>query len=107
MRRVSEILGRIERSSEDGIAVVTLVGEFDLSNAVELVDMLESLTPDPGQRRRVVLDVAGMDYMDSTALNVLVFGRAHGLDLTLRGLHGRPRRIIEVAGLLHLFELED
>jgi anti-sigma B factor antagonist len=58
----------------DGAVVVRLVGELDLYNAA---DVRESLLPlcaeQPG---RLVVDLAQVDFVDSTALGVLIEARS-------------------------------
>ncbi|MEU6389069.1 STAS domain-containing protein [Streptomyces sp. NPDC046939] len=49
----------------DGAAVLTAVGEIDMSNAAELAAALE------GTSGALVLDLTGVEYLDSAGLSVL------------------------------------
>jgi anti-sigma B factor antagonist len=51
-------------------AVVTVTGELDLSNSAQLFECLHDAI-DSGVSE-VILDVAGLTYMDSTGLSILV-----------------------------------
>ncbi len=56
-------------SDRDGLTLLELGGELDLSSSPRLVDALEALT---GEDRRVVIDLRGLSFMDSTGLAVLL-----------------------------------
>ncbi|WP_030211495.1 STAS domain-containing protein [Streptomyces bikiniensis] len=58
----------------DGTAVLTAVGEIDMSNTGSLADALDR-TPGP-----LVLDLTAVDYLDSAGLSVL-FSHADRLEL--------------------------
>ncbi len=58
---------------DDGV-VIRLVGELDLYNAPEIRQaLLEVCSEQPG---RLVVDLAEVDFVDSTALGVLIEARA-------------------------------
>ncbi len=79
--------------------VVHLAGELDLYNAEEL---RAALAQAMGARpRRVVLDLAGVDFLDSTALGVLIEARSKlGRDgLALAAPQIETRRALQVSGL--------
>jgi anti-sigma B factor antagonist len=62
----------IDRS--DGAIVIHLVGELDLYNAPEIRSaLLEVCEEQPG---RLIIDLAEVDFVDSTALGVLIEARA-------------------------------
>jgi anti-sigma B factor antagonist len=92
----------------DGTVVVHLCGELDLYNADELRDALEAvLEPRP---KRVVVDLERVDFIDSTALGVLIEARlrlenARGFVLAAPGVE--PRRTLEVSGIAEHFGLFD
>jgi anti-sigma B factor antagonist len=56
------------RRGTDGPAVVTAVGETDMSNADSFRDALGQAAPEGG---RFVVDLTGVPYLDSAGLNVL------------------------------------
>lgn len=88
----------------DDTAVMTVDGEIDLATAPLLKEALERL--DDGQH--VVVDCAGMEFMDSTGLNLLVTQakrvRQAGGSLHLRHTSPAAQRILKLSGLSGLIE---
>ncbi|MFE9674520.1 STAS domain-containing protein [Streptomyces sp. NPDC006259] len=58
----------------DGTALLTAVGEIDMTNTEALADALDTT------HGLVLLDLTGVEYLDSAGLNVL-FARADRLEL--------------------------
>jgi anti-sigma B factor antagonist len=95
--------------SETGDAVVVrLAGELDLYTAPAVrAALLESIERRPA---RLVVDLADVTFIDSTALGALVEARARvgtkdGLVLAAPGLEAR--RALEVSGLHRHFEVRE
>jgi anti-sigma B factor antagonist len=65
-------VGKIER--RDGAVVAFLVGELDLYNAPALREALLEVAAE--QPERLVIDLRDVDFVDSTALGVLIETRA-------------------------------
>ena len=84
----------------DGSIVVSLAGELDLYNAHEVRDaLLQCCAESP---ERLVVDLSGVTFIDSTALGVLIEARARlanrrGFLLAAPGIE--TRRALEVSGL--------
>ncbi len=85
--------------SRNGAAVITLAGELDLYNAEEVRTALakaidEGATP-------IVVDMAAVEFMDSTALGVLIEARSRlgGDGLRLAAPQLGTRRTLQVSGL--------
>jgi anti-sigma B factor antagonist len=82
-----------------GAVVVHLAGELDLYNAEELRASLARATE--GRPSRVVLDLADVDFLDSTALGVLI--EAHSKlerdGLALAAPQLETRRTLQVSGI--------
>lgn len=84
----------------DGAVVVTLAGELDLYNAEEVRGaLLEACATEP---QKLVVDLEGVRFIDSTALGVLIEARSRladrsGFRLAAPGLE--TRRALEVSGL--------
>jgi anti-anti-sigma factor len=78
---------------ENGRVTVTIAGEIDLYTASELERALEQ------DASEFVVDLLDCDFIDSTALGVLVAARARVDSLTLiaRGLE--VQRILEISGI--------
>jgi anti-sigma B factor antagonist len=88
--------------------VVSLAGEADLYSAPALREELDRVVARGG--RRVIVDLAGATFVDSTAL--AVFAHAHGRlreaggELVLVSDDRRIVRTFEIAGLRRIFTLE-
>jgi anti-sigma B factor antagonist len=85
--------------SRDGGVVVQLAGELDLYNAEEVRRALaEAIASGP---RRIVVDMTEVEFVDSTALGVLVEARSQlGHDaFRLAAPQLGTRRTLEVSGL--------
>ena len=95
-------------SRNDGHVVVTLAGELDLYNAHEVREaLLECCSEAP---QRLVVDLSGVKFIDSTALGVLIEARSRMADrssfrLAAPGLE--TRRALEVSGLDRHFLVHD
>lgn len=91
-------------------AVLTLIGELDLTGAPLLRDIVVALAEAPTGAPRVVCDLTELQFVDSTGLGLFVEGLARlreaGGDLQLRSLQGAPRRAMELTGLDKVFDLE-
>jgi anti-anti-sigma factor len=92
----------------DGATVVSLAGELDLYNAEDVrAALLESSTEKPSV---LVIDLAEVTFIDSTALGVLVEARSHFDDpnrLRLAAPAAETRRALEVSGLDRHFSVHD
>jgi anti-sigma B factor antagonist len=89
-----------------GAITVRLSGEIDVANATALTDALEAVS-EPG--RRLVLDMAGVSFIDSSGINVLLravswSGDRHG-GLTIADASVNVRKILEILGLTEHFGL--
>jgi anti-sigma B factor antagonist len=85
--------------SVDGAVVVRLAGELDLYNAEEIRAALAQAIE--GSPRRVVVDMGDVEFVDSTALGVLIEAHSKlGRDrLALAAPQLDTRRTLQVSGL--------
>jgi anti-sigma B factor antagonist len=96
----------VERNG--GATVVTLAGELDLYNAHVVRDaLLQACSESP---ERLVVDLSGVKFMDSTALGVLIEARTRMANrraflLAAPGLE--TRRALEISGLDRHFSVHD
>jgi anti-sigma B factor antagonist len=94
-------MARIEVDSryEDGVAIVALRGELDMAGTPDLEDALRAAEDEPGVRG-IVVDLSGLDFMDSSGLRAVVLAdqrfRGAGIPFALvRG--GEPvHRVFEI-----------
>jgi anti-sigma B factor antagonist len=77
--------------------VVRLAGELDLATVGELAAPLADLLAREPQP--IVLDLDGLDFMDSSGVAVLIRIANHFERLRTRGATPAVRRVIEVLGL--------
>jgi anti-sigma B factor antagonist len=96
----------IER--EDGACVVRLAGELDLYNANDVRQALFDACAD--RPERLVVDLGEVDFVDSTALGVLIEARTKLTDkrafiLAAPGLE--TRRALEISGLDRHFSVHE
>jgi anti-sigma B factor antagonist len=92
-------VGEIERR-EGGAVVVHLVGELDLYNAPEVRTALLELTAE--QPERLVIDLGEVDFVDSTALGVLIEARtklANRRSFLLAAPGLETHRALQISGL--------
>lgn len=92
---------RTEVSDVAGWTVVSVYGELDVATAPSLREQLIGLVGDGSTK--LVLDLEGVDFLDSTGLGVIVSAlkrsRTQGGDLRLVCTQARIRRLFEITGL--------
>jgi anti-anti-sigma factor len=93
-------LSLTEDGGPDGERVIRLSGELDIEFAPDLERLL--LRPRPAGER-VVLDLAGLKFMDSTGLRVLLRARAAAdedhWEITMRNVPPTIRRLFDMTGV--------
>jgi anti-anti-sigma factor len=80
--------------------VVRLVGEVDMYSAPDVAERLRGCT---NGHREILLDVSEVEFIDSTALRMLIDAQRRDARFALRG-HSLPvDRLIELTGTGSLF----
>ncbi|GII73004.1 anti-sigma factor antagonist [Sphaerisporangium melleum] len=100
---------KVSTRSHAGHAILTVVGEIDLYTAprlqAEFTRLLET-GPD-----RVVIDMSGVEFCDSTGMNVLLSAlkrmRERGGVLEVASPRPAVRKILQVTGLDSVFTVHD
>lgn len=95
----------IERREDAQSVILVLRGEIDLASAPELERAtLEALST--GQQR-IVIDLAGVDFLDSTGLRTLIVAHeraaSKGHSVVLRHVRPQARRLFELTGTAGAF----
>jgi anti-sigma B factor antagonist len=92
---------RCELVRNDGRAVVRLGGELDMSTVPILEERLREALD--GGSRRLVVDLSGLEFIDSTGLTLLVrcarAAEQDGFNLALVRGDDRVHRLFELTGL--------
>lgn len=87
--------------------VLEISGELDYANAAELRDLLPTLALRPGQR--LVVDLAGMEFCDSSGITALIAARNHAhaaeADIALAAVPANTLRVLRIVGLDQVFSL--
>jgi anti-sigma B factor antagonist len=90
----------------DDHTIVIICGEIDLYTAPRLHSELAGLLAD-GMPARVVIDMSGVEFCDSTGMNVLLSclrrARERGGDLEIAAPRPAVRKILQVTGLDSVF----
>jgi anti-sigma B factor antagonist len=99
----------LDVAQRDGFAVLSVRGEVDVYTAPKFRERLIELVAE-GQHR-IVVDLEGVDFLDSTGLGVLVGGlkrlRSHDGDLQLVCTQTRILKVFEITGLTKVFSIYD
>jgi anti-sigma B factor antagonist len=95
---------------KDGIQIVSVSGEVDLYSAHRLRELLwHAKGQTNGDPPRVVVDLSGVEFIDTAGVEVLLeewnASRQCHLRICLVAQQGRIRRLLEVTGLSELFDL--
>ena len=95
------------KSVDSEASIIDLEGEVDVYTAPQLKQQIITLLD--GGVKRVIVNLTAVDYLDSTALGVLIGGlkRLRERDGTLDLICPKPRikRIFEITGLDKIFDI--
>jgi anti-sigma B factor antagonist len=96
---------RVSVRDDGGTTTVTVEGEVDVATAPALRDELYRLIEQG--TNQIVVDLSGMDFIDSTGLGVFVGAlkraREGGGGIELRGLQPAARKVFDITGLSSAF----
>jgi anti-sigma B factor antagonist len=99
---------QVAREDAGPVAVVAVHGELDIESAPALKEALvEAIGDHPGER--IVVDLEGLEFIDSAGLGILIGGRKrardnHG-DLVLVATGRNVLNVLELTGLVRVFEI--
>ena len=81
--------------------ILRVAGEIDMATCPDLRQQIVGQIQQGNTQ--LVIDLASVDFIDSTGLGVLIGGlkraRSQGGDLRVSGVHGRIERLFELTGL--------
>ena len=99
----------IEKTQEENAVVLVLSGELDLASAPMLERELRDA--EASGPSRLVIDLAGLAFMDSTGLQALLRAReranSNGHQLALRRAPHQVQRVFELTKTVDAFTFED
>ena len=99
---------QLSSAAEDGAQVLVVRGEVDMESSPRL---LAAIQAGLHQGSAQVVDLAGVSYIDSSGIAVLVQGlraaRKHGLEFRLRRPSKQVTAVLQLAQLLQLFTVDD
>ncbi|MDA1001126.1 MAG: STAS domain-containing protein [bacterium] len=97
----------IRTEMQDGVTLVQLSGEVDMSNSPTVRDVLMKLA---GQKTSpIVVELSGVSYMDSSGIATLVEGlqetMSYGGQFRLASLTPKVKQVFDLARLVDVFEI--
>jgi len=96
----------ITERSETGATVLEVKGRMTMQTSHQLLDELKGAT---SRSSAILVDLSGVDYMDSSGVGVLVtalkLSKSNGIRFVLSGIKDRVRVVMEMSGLTTLFEI--
>ncbi|CAN5221533.1 hypothetical protein BH18ACT4_BH18ACT4_06720 [soil metagenome] len=97
----------LEVSELKSAAVLAVHGEVDVATAPRLREQVLALVADGYEH--IVIDLEGVEFLDSTGLGVLVGAlkrvRTHGGELSLVCTRPRVLKVFEITGLTRVFAI--
>jgi len=92
----------------DGRAVITLKGRFDFNAHREFREAIDKAFQDEALQE-IRVDLAAVDYLDSSALGMLLMlrdkARSSGKTVSLANCRGAVKQVIEIANFGKLFPI--
>lgn len=99
----------VSSRSQGDHAVVTVTGEIDLYTAPRLHSELAAIIASAAPESRVTLDMSGVDFCDSTGMNVLLSSlrasREKDMEFALTAPRPAVKKILQVTGLDSVFTI--
>ena len=97
----------IQVNNVDGKALVCLGGRVTVDSSPALRNQLLALLS-RGSLPTLIIDLSPLSYIDCSGITTLIealrIARHRHTNLQLQGLRDAPRHLLEVTGLLHLFD---
>jgi anti-sigma B factor antagonist len=99
----------LKQLERDGIQILEISGDIDLFRSREIRDTISALV-DQG-KNQIVIDLGGVQYIDSSGLGVLISGRQQLLkaqgDLKIARITESVQRVVTITKLNALLEFYD
>lgn len=99
---------QVSVASANGRSVIRLLGRFDFNSHREFREAVDSAL-DAGDTREVAVDLGSVEYLDSSALGMLLMLRdkaqGAGKSVTLANCRGSVRQVLDIANFGKLFAI--
>jgi anti-sigma B factor antagonist len=92
------------RFDPTGVAIVTVSGDLDISNAARLEQAVASITAERAER--LIFELSGLRFMDSAGIAVLLDAAGKVNAVRLRDPSPAVRRVVELTGLTDVLSIE-
>jgi len=92
------------RADPDGLPVVAVSGDLDMSNAPKLERVVAAAIAE--RPKRLVFDLGSLRFMDSAGIAVLLGATSKVDAVRLRNPSPAVRRVIELTGLTDILTIE-
>ena len=93
---------------KEGRAQIRLQGRFDFNAHCEFREAIDTVLASPATA--VTVDFAGVEYLDSSALGMLLMlrdrAKSAAREVTLSGCRGAVKQILDIANFGKLFKIE-
>jgi anti-sigma B factor antagonist len=103
------VLFALDVSERDGATVLAVTGEVDVATAPQLRQEAVRLAGSGGSR--LVIDLSGVDFLDSTGLGVIVGVlkrvRTHGGELAIAGAENHVRKVFDITRISDVLAMYD
>ena len=99
----SPVGGAEVATDANGVPIIKLTGEIDLSNADSVRAAIEPTVSSAPER--IVFDLSGLDFLDSSGIALLLYVAAKSGSVQVRNPSEIVRRIIEVTGLADVLQM--
>ena len=107
--KVSAVELNVSSRFQGDHAIVIATGEIDLYTAPRLQSELAAVIANSAPATKIVVDMSGVDFCDSTGMNVLLSclrqARERGGELELAAPRQAVRKILQVTGLDAVFTI--
>jgi anti-anti-sigma factor len=91
----------------EGIALIRLQGRFDFNAHRDFREAIDNALLETG--RQIKVDLSGVDYLDSSALGMLLMlrdrSKGAGREVALTGCTGAVKQVLDIANFGKLFEI--
>ena len=100
----SPVGGAEVTADANGVPIIKLTGEIDLSNADKVRAAIEPTVSSAPER--IVFDLSGLDFLDSSGIALLLYVAAKTGTVQIQNPSEIVRRIIEVTGLSEILHMD-